>query len=169
MLAFAFVAHTVFALWRERMTNFEPIGIVRNSRTAMSAGAWATVESDIELRAELLPGLAGLQAFSHVLVVFHLDRMPPFDVDKQLLRQPRGMEKLAPVGVFAQRTKFRPNPIGVASVPLVAVTENGIRVQGLDALDGTPVLDIKPYIAAFDAKSPVREPDWVEFMMDGYF
>ena len=85
-------------------------------------------------------------------MVFHLDRIPPFDAATQLARNPRGMEDLAPVGVFAQRTKFRPNPIGVTAVELLAVDDKGITVRGLDALDGTPVLDIKPYIPAVRAQ-----------------
>ena len=151
------------------MAQFEPIGYVRSARTEMSVGRWANVESRIELDARYVKGLAGLNAFSHVVVVFHLDRIPPFDPAKQLARNPRGMEDLAPVGVFAQRTKFRPNPIGVTAVELVAVDDRGITVRGLDALDGTPVLDIKPYIPAFERKDDVRLPAWVDRMMDGYF
>lgn len=151
------------------MAWFEPIGRVRNDRTAMSAGHWADVESRIELDPVYAKGLAGLGEFSHVVVVFHLDRIPAFDPQKQLARNPRGMEDLAPVGVFAQRTKFRPNPIGVTAVELVAVDDQGITVRGLDALDGTPVLDIKPYIPAFEVKEAVRLPAWVDRMMAGYF
>ena len=135
----------------------------------MSEGRWADVESRIELDPRYAAGLAGLNEFSHVVVVFHLDRIAPFDPHKQLARNPRGMEDLAPVGVFAQRTKFRPNPIGVTAVELVAVDDKGITVRGLDALDGTPVLDIKPYIPAFEVKDGARMPAWVDRMMDGYF
>lgn len=151
------------------MAQFEPVGHVRSNRTEMSAGHWADVESRIELDPLYAKGLAGLGEFSHVVVVFHLDRIPAFDPAKQLARNPRGMEDLAPVGVFAQRTKFRPNPIGVTAVALVAVDDKGITVRGLDALDGTPVLDIKPYIPAFERKDDVRLPAWVGRMMDGYF
>lgn len=151
------------------MAHFEPIGTVRNKRTEMSTGNWAGVESRIELEPRYAKGLDGLGGFSHVVVVFHLDRVPPFDLRKQLTRNPRSMEELAPVGVFAQRTRFRPNPIGVTAVELVAVDDKGISVRGLDALDGTPVLDIKPYIPAFERKEGVRLPAWVDKMMDGYF
>lgn len=151
------------------MPRFEAIGVVRSNRTEMSAGNWADVESRIELDPLYAPGLSGLAEFSHVVVVFHLDRIPPFDPAKQIARNPRGMEDLAPVGVFAQRTKFRPNPIGVTAVELVAVDGRGITVRGLDALDGTPVLDIKPYIPAFERKDKVRMPPWVDRMLDGYF
>jgi tRNA-Thr(GGU) m(6)t(6)A37 methyltransferase TsaA len=151
------------------MPQFEPVGYVRSDRTEMSAGHWANVESRIELDPQYIKGLAGLSEFSHVVVIFHLDRIPPFDVAKQIARNPRGMENLAPVGVFSQRTKFRPNPIGVTAVELLAVDDKGITVRGLDALDGTPVLDIKPYIPAFERKDDVRLPAWVDKMMDGYF
>lgn len=151
------------------MAQFEAVGVVRSDRTEMSQGHWATVESRIDIDPRFVAGLAGLAEFSHVMVLFHLDRIPSFDVAKQIARNPRGMENLAPVGVFAQRTKFRPNPIGVTAVELLAVDDRGIVVRGLDALDGTPVLDIKPYIPGFERKDNVRLPPWVDKMMDGYF
>ncbi|HTE14322.1 MAG TPA: TrmO family methyltransferase, partial [Burkholderiales bacterium] len=110
-----------------------------------------------------------LADFSHAVVVFHLDRITPFDKEEQLLRNPRGMEHLAPVGVFAQRTKFRPNPIGVTPVRLVSIEGNTLIVTGLDAMDGTPVLDVKPYIPEFDRVDNVKMPEWVATMVQGYF
>ena len=151
------------------MVTFTPIGVVRNEVNKMSVGSYAQAESHIEINAEFVPGLQGLADFSHAVVVFHLDRIPPFDKEKQLLRNPRGMEHLAPVGVFAQRTKFRPNPIGVTPVKLVSVKGNMLIVTGLDAMDGTPVLDVKPYIPEFDSASNVKMPDWVATMVQGYF
>ena len=151
------------------MAQFEPIGIVRNNRTEVSVGHWADVDSRIEIEPPYRKGLQGLNEFSHAVVVFHLDRLGPFDPAKQITRNPRGMESLPPVGVFAQRTRFRPNPIGVTTVQLLAVDDKGITVRGLDALDGTPVLDIKPYMPGFDSKEDVRLPAWVEKMMEGYF
>lgn len=151
------------------MLTFNPIGTVRNTVDQMSPGNWGEAESRIELNADLVPGLQGLADFSHVVVVFHLDRIPPFDKTKQLLRQPRGMEHLPPVGVFAQRTKFRPNPIGVTPVRLVSIKDNVLTVRGLDAMDGTPVLDIKPYIPEFDGVQNSKGADWVAEMLKGYF
>jgi tRNA-Thr(GGU) m(6)t(6)A37 methyltransferase TsaA len=151
------------------MIAFAPIGVVRNDVNKMSTGNWAQAESRIDINADLAPGLQGLADFSHVVVVFHLDRIPPFDKDKQLLRKPRGMEHLAPVGVFAQRTKFRPNPIGVTPVRLLSIQGNTLIVSGLDAMDGTPVLDVKPYIPEFDGVENVKMPDWVATMVQGYF
>jgi len=151
------------------MAQFDPVGYVRNNRNQLSVAHWADVESRIEIEPPFRKGLQGLNEFSHAVIVFHLDRLPSFDPAKQITRNPRGMENLPAVGVFAQRTKFRPNPIGVTTVELVAVDDKGITVRGLDALDGTPVLDIKPYVPGFDSKGHVRLPAWVEKMMDGYF
>jgi tRNA-Thr(GGU) m(6)t(6)A37 methyltransferase TsaA len=151
------------------MATFTPIGVVHNDVDRMSVGNYAQAESRIELDADLVLGLQGLADFSHVVVVFHLDRIPPFDKDKQLLRQPRGMEHLPPVGVFAQRTKFRPNPIGVTPVELVAIKGNVLTVTGLDAMDGTPVLDVKPYIPQFDGVENSKGAAWVPEMLKGYF
>jgi tRNA-Thr(GGU) m(6)t(6)A37 methyltransferase TsaA len=148
---------------------FRAVGVVRNGINQMSTGNWAAAESRIELNAELAPGLQGLADFSHAVVVFHLDQIPPFDKVKQLLRQPRGMEHLPPVGVFAQRTKFRPNPIGVTPVKLISIQNNVLTVSGLDAMDGTPVLDIKPFIPEFDSVEKSRQADWVLAMLKGYF
>jgi len=151
------------------MITFTPIGVVRNDINKMATGNYARAESRIEINADLAPGLQGLAEFSHAVVVFYLDRIPPFDKAKQLLRKPRGMEHLAPVGVFAQRTKFRPNPIGVTPVRLVSIQGNVLTVTGLDAMDGTPVLDVKPYIPEFDRVDEVKMPDWVATMVKGYF
>jgi len=151
------------------MVTFTPIGVVRNDINEMSKGNYAQTKSRIELNPELAPGLQGLADFSHVVVVFHLDRIPPFDKEKKLLRNPRGMEHLAPVGVFAQRTKFRPNPIGVTPVRLVSIEGNTLIVTGLDAMDGTPVLDVKPFIPEFDSVEKSKRADWVPEMLKGYF
>jgi len=145
------------------------IGTVKCTVTEMSQGGWAKVDSEIHLDPQYAPGLQGLANFSHAIVVFMLDRAQGFDPAKQLLRRPRGMEDLDAVGVFAQRTKFRPNPLGVTAVRLLGVAGNVVKVRGLDALDGTPVLDLKPYVPAFDRVDDVRLPPWVAHMMEGYF
>ena len=151
------------------MVTFNPLGVVRNDVNKMSTGNYAQAESRIVIDADFAPGLQGLADFSHAVVVFHLDRIPPFDKEKQLLRNPRGMEHLPPAGVFAQRTKFRPNPIGVTPVRLLSIQGNTLIVIGLDAMDGTPVLDVKPYIPEFDRVDNVKMPDWVAMMVQGYF
>ncbi len=145
------------------------IGTVKSPVTQMSQGGWAKVDSEIHLDPQFARGLQGLEGFSHVIVVFFLDRAQGFDPEKQLLRRPRGMEDMHAVGVFAQRTKFRPNPIGVTAVKLLGIVGSIIKVRGLDALDGTPVLDLKPYLSPFDRVDDVKLPPWVGHVMEGYF
>jgi len=151
------------------MISCTPIGHVRNSVTRMSEGHWAKGESEIHIDEVCAAGLQGLEDFSHVMVVFYLHEAQGFDPAKQLLRHPRGMEHLREVGVFAQRTKYRPNPIGVTSVELRSIRGNVAVVRGLDALDGTPVLDLKPYMPMFDRIDDARVPAWVGQFMEGYF
>ena len=88
-----------------------PIGTVKCAVTQMSQGGWARIDSEIHLDPQYVGGLQELVAYSHLIVVFFLDRAQGFDVKTQLLRRPRGMEDMHEVGVFAQRTKYRPNPI----------------------------------------------------------
>ena len=151
------------------MITCTPIGVVKCPVTAMSQGNWAKVESEIHLDPRYAPGLQGLAGFSHLIVVFYLHQATGFDPAKQLLRRPRGMEDMHEVGVFAQRTKYRPNPIGVSSVELRAVRDNVVVVRGLDALDGTPVLDIKPYMVEFAPRAAVSQPAWSHELLAGYF
>jgi len=146
-----------------------PIGTVKCAVTEMSQGGWANIDSEIHLDPQLTGGLQGLAGFSHILVAFFLDRAQGFDPAKQLMRKPRGREDMQAVGVFAQRTKYRPNPIGITAVQLLGIEGNIIKVRGLDALDGTPVLDIKPYMPPFDRMENVKMPEWVGLFMDGYF
>jgi tRNA-Thr(GGU) m(6)t(6)A37 methyltransferase TsaA len=145
------------------------IGTVKCPVTEMSQGGWAKIESEIHLDPALASGLQGLETFSHILVVFCLDRALGFDPAKQLLRKPRGRDDLQEIGVFAQRTKYRPNPIGITAVELLGIKGHVLRVRGLDALDGTAVLDIKPYMPPFDRMENVKTPPWMELFMDGYF
>ena len=145
------------------------IGTVKCAVTEMSQGGWAKIDSEIHLVPQLTGGLQGLEGFSHILVAFFLDRAQGFDPAKQLMRKPRGREDMQAVGVFAQRTKYRPNPLGITAVQLLGIEGNIVKVRGLDALDGTPVLDIKPYMPPFDRMENVKMPEWVGLFMDGYF
>lgn len=129
---------------------------------------WASVESKIVLEPEFRAGLKGLPDFSHVLVLTFLHGAH-YESSRHLQRRPQGRETMPEVGIFAQRAKDRPNPIGVTCVRLLSVAEDSIRVTGLDAIDGTPVLDIKPHYPQYDSPPGAKVPDWVERLMDGYF
>ena len=147
-----------------------PIGVVRNGRTDADDFHWGDVESTIELAPEYARGLEGLETWSHVLVVFFMDHVsesesPPAD----WRRRPRGRADMPLLGVFAQRGRMRPNTIGVTTVPIVRVESGRLVVRGLDALDGTPVLDVKPYAPVFDRADGAKAPAWFEELMRGYF
>ena len=148
-----------------------PIGVVRNERTEPVDDDWDRVNSSIELDLSLLGEEAtkGLFRFSHVEVVYVFDRVDPGDVELAA-RHPRGNTDWPKVGILAQRAKARPNRIGTTVCELMAVRPGGrIEVRGLDAIDGTPVLDIKPYLAEFAPRGDVRQPDWTRELMAQYW
>src|SRR5687768_16991455 len=127
--------------------SYRPIGVVRNQVRGSRPNGWENVRSDIILRDDLAVALDAIEGFSHVIVVFHLDRVPE---DARRLRLQVGVDS-AERGVLATRSQQRPNPIGVAVVPVVHRRKAVLRVRGLDALDGTPVLDLKPYLPEYDS------------------
>ena len=146
------------------------IGWVRSSANEKVDENWGSVESLVELEPEYRPGLRGLAEFSHVLVVAYLHGAK-FETARHLVRRPRGQADMPELGIFAQRAKDRPNPLGITVAPIVAVTDKGVRVTGLDAIDGTPILDLKPYFPEFDSGrgERVSVPEWVGRLMRGYF
>lgn len=148
--------------------HLEPIGRVRSAATDTTCdGNWGAVVAEIELAAAFAAGLRGLDAFSHAVVVFFMDH--EFVAERDLTRRPRGRADMPELGIFAQRGKQRPNPIGVTVVEIVGVAGRVLTVRGLDAIDGTPVLDVKPYFPQFDRREDARVPAWVEQLMRGYF
>jgi tRNA (Thr-GGU) A37 N-methylase len=147
-----------------------PIGRVRGGRAEPTDDAWGTVEAEIRLDPAVLgPEAAlGLDAFSHVVVVFVFDRIDPAKVERNA-RHPRGRTDWPRAGILAQRGSPRPNRLGVTCCRLLGVDGMVLRVQGLDAIDGTPVLDVKPHMTGFDPRGGVREPDWAREIMQGYW
>jgi tRNA-Thr(GGU) m(6)t(6)A37 methyltransferase TsaA len=111
--------------------------------------------SQLVLEPELEPGLLGLEPGRDILVLFYLHRVEPAEVRLQL--HPRHNPENPLAGVFATRTQFRPNPVAVTVARVEQVAGNVLTVSGLDAQDGTPVLDIKPYHAWFDAASNCQQ------------
>ena len=145
----------------------KPIGRVRNQVAERKDVSWGADVSSILLEEPFRPGLKGLEDFSHAIILFWLDRAR-FDPEKHLQRRPRNRDDMPRIGIFAQRGKDRPNPIGVTAVEILSVTEDTLVVKGLDAIDGTPVLDIKPYYPAYDQKD-AAVPEWVGRLMEQYF
>jgi tRNA-Thr(GGU) m(6)t(6)A37 methyltransferase TsaA len=141
------------------MIELKPIGIVRNAiSTAHRDTRWKEIESEIEIDAEWRDALDGLEQFSHLWVISYLDRMPMPDA---LHIHPTRDARLPLVGIFATRSPQRPNPIGICAVELLEVRGTILRVRGLDALNGTPVLDLKPYLPRRDAIVDARVGEWV--------
>ena len=148
-----------------------PIGIVRSDRAEVVDDNWGVVESVIELDEDMLDADAtlGLEDFSHLEVVFGFHLCDP-EATTIGSRHPRGDTSLPRVGVLAQRVKDRPNHLGVSRCEIVDVDRLRIRVRGLDAIDGSPVFDVKPFLQSMvPAREDVSEPSWVASVMKNYF
>lgn len=147
-----------------------PIGHVRGGRVAVIDDDWGSVEAIIELDPARFgeESLSGLDGFSHAEVIFLFNRVPDDKIETGA-RRPRGRPDWPMVGIFAQRGKNRPNRLGLTTCEIVAVEGTRLRVRGLDAVDGTPVLDIKPLMAGFMPRGPVHEPDWAGEIMRDYW
>jgi tRNA (adenine37-N6)-methyltransferase len=156
----------------DRPASFDmtPIGHVVGGRHEAIDDRWGSVEAAIDLDGALLgsDATAGLAAFSHIEVVFVFDRVGDDEITLGA-RHPRGRADWPAVGILAQRAKGRPNRIGVTVCELVGVDGLVLRVKGLDAVDGTPVLDVKPYLPAFGPRGQVRQPAWAEELMRDYW
>ena len=126
------------------------------------------VVAELHLEPAFAPGLRGIEGFSHALVVFWMHHAT-FEPAADLVRRPRGRDDLPETGIFAQRAKHRPNPIGITAVRILGSDGNVLRVRGLDAIDGTPVLDIKPYVPVFDRVDGATTPAWLDEIMRDYF
>ena len=146
----------------------EPIGILKSPVTETIDEKWGNVVSEIHLAPNLALGLTGIDQFKYIIVIFHMHKSS-FDPKSDLIRRPQGRPDMPEVGIFAQRAKHRPNPIGITTVQLTKVDGNVLTVKGLDAIDGTPILDIKPYYPAFDRIEEPRGPEWVKRLMEKYF
>ena len=147
-----------------------PIGRVLGGRSEAIDDDWGQSGAVIELDAERFDdtALAGLDGFSHAEILFVFDQVTE-DKIVSGARHPRGNTDWPKIGIFAQRGKNRPNRIGLTVCRVVSVSGLRLEVEGLDAIDGTPVLDIKPYMAGFAPRGAVCEPAWAAEIMAGYW
>jgi tRNA-Thr(GGU) m(6)t(6)A37 methyltransferase TsaA len=138
-----------------------PIGIIRSPFKEPTSKRLNLSEifSEIVIDENLTEALDGLEGFSHIIVIYWMHRVNP--ERKRLKAHPMGREDVPEQGLFAVRTSRRPNPIGKTTVRLLSRERNILKVQGLDALDGSPVIDIKPYIPGYDSANGATVPDWV--------
>lgn len=147
-----------------------PIGYVRGGRSAILEEGWGDVRAAIELDAERFTSeaLLGLDDFSHVEVVFAFHRASSSAM-VSTSRHPHGRLDWPRVGIFAQRGKDRPNQLGVTICRVISVDGRRLEVEGLDAIEGTPVLDLKPYMSGYGPRGPVREPLWAREALKNYW
>jgi tRNA-Thr(GGU) m(6)t(6)A37 methyltransferase TsaA len=151
------------------MFEVEPIGYVRGGRISPEDDFWGQMRVTVELVASIPDdALAGVEDFSHVEIVYLFDQVDPSRVVTGA-RHPRNNTDWPLVGIFAQRGKNRPNRIGCTIVRLVEHADRSIVVEGLDAVDGTPVLDIKPVFAEYLPDGPVMQPQWSHEVMRDYW
>lgn len=154
------------------VTTYElhPVGHVRGGRDTPIDDDWGKSRATIALDpARFTPdALAGLTDFSHAEIIFLFDRVTDETIEYGA-RRPRGRPDWPLVGIFAQRGKNRPNRLGLCVARIVAVDGLALEVEGLDAIDGTPVIDIKPVMAGFEPRGEIREPAWAAEIMKDYW
>ena len=135
----------------------KPIGVVKTKAVGKEVRDRSNI-SEIILRNDLVETLRGIEDFSHLLVIFWMHEIS--SKERKIMKvHPRGRQDMPLLGVYATRTPYRPNPIGLTLVELVKVERNVVSVRGLDAFDGTPILDIKPF-DQWDASQKIRVPSW---------
>jgi tRNA-Thr(GGU) m(6)t(6)A37 methyltransferase TsaA len=145
---------------RQESINLVPIGRVINGVEYPSDVKWETIVSEVVIAPHLVKALDGIDGFSHIVIIFYLDKVDE-DRRSRLKVHPERKEELPLVGVFATRSPVRPNPIGITVVKLLERQENVLKVLGLDAYDGTPVLDVKPYLRRGDLIEEATTPAWL--------
>lgn len=151
------------------MIELSPIAIVRNAHQVIRDDHWGEITSTIELLAPLTAkAFEGIETFSHIEVIFFFNQVDDEKIETGS-RHPRNNPDWPIVGILAQRSKNRPNRIGATICRLLKHEGNSITVQGLDAIDGTPVLDIKPVMREFLPSDEIRQPEWVSQLMQNYW
>ncbi|HXK12647.1 MAG TPA: tRNA (N6-threonylcarbamoyladenosine(37)-N6)-methyltransferase TrmO [Vicinamibacteria bacterium] len=143
----------------EKVVGMKPIGIVHSpyrdrSEVPKGPGAEHRALGTLELRADLEAGLQDIEGFSHLFVLWVFDRSEGYELVSAV-----PLDEETPHGVFASRSPRRPNPIGLSVVELLGREGRRLRVRGVDMLDGTPILDIKPYLSSVPAEKLRR--GWV--------
>lgn len=143
--------------YKMKKITLTPIGVVKNNVKKPRFGSFKSEVSEIVLKKKFRDALNGIEDYSHLIIVFWMDKVK----DKVITHRPQGNPDVPVVGIFSCRCPQRPNPIAVTTVELVKRKENTISVKGLDILDGTPIIDIKPYWPVYDEVKRAKIPKWV--------
>lgn len=151
------------------MIELSPIAFVRNSRKEVEDDNWGDVVSIIELDSSLPEdALLEIESFSHVEVIYYFHLVDEKKIETGS-RHPRNNKDWPQVGILSQRGKNRPNRLGATIVKVLRREGRQLHVQGLDAIDGTPILDIKPVMKEFLPREEVRQPEWAAELMKNYW
>jgi tRNA (adenine37-N6)-methyltransferase len=137
----------------------KPIGKVKNSIKKIKRDGWDSLVSKVILNPGYEEALEGIEAYSHLWVLFWISRMSKKRLEMKKIH-PKSLNNLPLVGIFATRTQYRPNPIGLTLVKLLGRNKNVLLVQGLDALNGTPIIDIKPISPHGEFLKTAKVPKW---------
>ena len=147
----------------------KPIAVVRNSRSEIEDDNWGDVISVLELEPSMPEdALHGLEDFSHAEILYYFHLVPDSKIETGA-RHPRNNTDWPKVGILSQRGKNRPNRLGATLVNILRREGRHLEVQGLDAIDGTPILDIKPVMREFLPRGEVHQPEWATELMKQYW
>lgn len=135
----------------------KPLGVAQNRVKRPILSGWQDVVTEIVIDKKFAKGLDGVEDYSHIIVVYWMDQ----EKECHLRHHPQGRADVPFVGIFACRCPQRPNRIAFSTVRLVSRKANVIKVKGLDILDSTPVIDIKPYTPQYDEVNEPKVPSWV--------
>lgn len=154
----------------DRQYSVRPIGFVRSQRSLAEDDDWDRITAEVVLDQEQFTtdALKEIGSFSHIEVIFLFDQVDPSDIVHGA-RHPRGRTDWPLAGIFAQRARNRPNRLGVTRCRLVSIEGLTLKVRGLDAIDATPVLDIKPVMSGFEPRGVIFEPQWSRDIMRSYW
>ena len=135
----------------------KPLGVAKNSVKKPSLSGWGDLVTNIVIKKKYERGLDGMEDYSHIIVLYWLDQ----EKECHLKHHPQGKTDVPYIGIFACRCPQRPNPIGMSTVPLISRRGNVLKVKGLDILNGTPILAVKPYWPVYDKVEKATIPLWV--------
>lgn len=137
--------------------SLKSIGVAQNHEKT-HFGGWNNVVTDLVVNEEYREAIDGLTDYSHLIVIYWMHQAPACEIR----HVPQGRVGEVPeVGIFACRCPQRPNPIGISTVKILSVRDNIVTVKGLDVINNTPILDIKPYTPQYDAAPDAKVPDWI--------
>ena len=153
---------TIFCKFLDRQDKngtitIKPLGKARNSVSKPMLPGWKDVVTEIVIDKTYTDGLDGIEDYSHVIVVYWMDK----EEECHLKHHPQGKEDIPFVGIFACRCPQRPNRIAISTVELLSRDGNSLKVKGLDIVNSTPILDIKPYTPQYDEIENAKVPNWV--------